>query len=71
MVYIELSRADSPNYKAAQHPGGRDEEKKSTTDFINEEALANSDDGVANLEDSVDGELSGRICNAHGVKDKV
>ena len=63
--------ADGPDDEACEHTAGGDQEKSAATDLVNEEALTDGDDGVTDLEDTVDDELSVGVGNTDLVEDDV
>jgi len=71
VVVGEDGRADGPDDKTSEHTTGRDQKKSAATDLVNEEALTNGDDGVTDLEDTVDDELSVGVGDTDLVEDNV
>lgn len=71
LVLVELGGADGPDYEADQHASSRNEEESSAANLVDEEALSDGDNGIANLQDTVDDELCGCVRDSNSVKDEV
>ena len=63
-VHLRLSVADGGNDEDNSHTGGGEEEELPTTDTLDEEAHADSNDQIDDLKNTVDKSLAVSICNA-------
>jgi len=61
----------SPDDKGQEHAGGGDEEEGAASDAVDEETLADGDDHVDDLEDTVDDELGLGVGDADLLEDNV